>query len=159
MPSKTGETGSAVLELAVASVVIMGMILGMYQMFMALYTYHYISEAAREASRYAIVRGSTSCVNTPTLSNCNATASEVQNFVRDQGFPGIDSTHYMTVNVSWLTVSTTQPATWSACSSGTCNAPGNIVKVQVQYAFPMALPFFSFSTLNLTSTSQMVIAQ
>jgi hypothetical protein len=156
---RAGELGSAVIELAISSVAVMGMILGMYQMFMALYTYHYISEAAREGSRYAIVRGSTSCTNTPGLSGCNATAAQIQNLVKGQSFPGIDGANAMTVTVSWLTVSTAQPATWSTCSSGTCNAPGNLVKVQVQYAFPMTLPFFRFTTVNLTSTSQLAIAQ
>lgn len=156
---REGQTGSAVVEIALASVVLMGMILGMFQMFLAFYTYHYISEAAREGSRYAMVRGSTSCTNTPNLANCNATAAEVQSYVQGLGFPGIDATNAMTVSVSWLTVSTGQPATWSACSSGTCNAPGNLVKVQVRYAFPLALPFFTSNTLNLISTSQMAIAQ
>ena len=156
---REGQTGSAVVEIALASVVLMGMILGMFQMFLAFYTYHYISEAAREGSRYAMVRGSTSCTNTPNLANCNATAAEVQSYVQGLGFPGIDATNAMTVSVSWLTVSTGQPATWSACSSGTCNAPGNLVKVQVRYAFLLALPFFTSNTLNLASTSQMAIAQ
>lgn len=153
---EAGERGSAVIEIALASVVLMGMILSMYQMFLAFYTYHYISEAAREGSRYAMVRGSTSCTNTPNLDSCNATTAQIQNYVNGLGFPGINA---MTVTVSWLTVSSGQPATWSTCSSGTCNVPGNLVKVQVQYAFPLSLPFFSSSTVNLSSTSQMAIAQ
>ena len=153
------QRGSAVVEMAVASAVLLGMVVGMYQMFLAFYTYHYIAEAAREGSRYAMVRGSTSCTNTPGLNNCTATAAVVRGYVQGLGFPGIDSINAMTVTVSWLTVSSGQPATWSACSSGTCNVPGNQVKVQVQYAFPLALPFFTSNTLNLTSTSQMAIAQ
>jgi Flp pilus assembly protein TadG len=155
----TGQRGAAIVEFALATIVLLGTILGMYVMFLALYTYHCASECAREGSRYAMVRGSTSCTNTPNLTNCNATAAEVQSYVQGLGFPGVNTANAMTVTVSWLTVSTTQPATWSACSSGTCNTPGNLVKVQVQYAFPLSLPFFSSNTLNLSSTSQMAIAQ
>ena len=156
---RRGETGAALVELGIASIVLLGMILGMYEMFLALYTYHCISESAREGTRYAIVRGSTSCTNTPSLGNCNVTANQIQSYVQGIGFPGIDTVNSMTVTVSWLTVSTAQPATWSACTSGTCNTPGNLVKVQVQYAFPLSLPFFSSNPLSLSSTSQMAIAQ
>jgi Flp pilus assembly protein TadG len=157
-----GQRGAVLVEFALASVVFLGMILGIYEMFLGLYTYHCISESAREGTRYAIVRGSSSCINTPGLANCNATAAEVQSYVQGLAFPGIDTVNSMTVTVSWLTVSTAQPATWSACTPGgsvTCNLPGNLVKVQVQYAFPLSLPFFSSNPLNLSSTSQMAIAQ
>ena len=156
---RAGQRGAAIVEFALASVALLGMIMGMYVMFLAVYTNHCASESAREGSRYAMVRGSTSCTNTPSLTNCNATAAEVQSYVEGLGFPGMNTANGMTVTVSWLTVSTTQPATWSPCSSGTCNTPGNLVKVQVQYAFPLSLPFFSSNTLNLSSTSQMAIAQ
>ena len=95
--NREGQTGSAVIEIALASVVLMGMVVGMFQMFLAFYTYHYISEAAREGSRYAMVRGSTSCTNTPGLANCNATAAEVRSYVQGLGLPGIDATNAMTV--------------------------------------------------------------
>ena len=64
------EDGASIVEMALASAVVMGMLFGVTYMSLALYTFHYISEAAREGSRYAIVRGSTCHANTPGLANC-----------------------------------------------------------------------------------------
>ena len=149
------ERGSTLLETAVACAVLLAMVFGVFEMSLALYTYHYISDAAREGSRYAIVRGSNSCTNTPNIDNCNATPAQIQTYVQNLGYPGINSTH---VNTSWLSASTTQPTTWSACATP-CKAPGNLVKVNVTYAFPLAIPFWRAVSLNLSSTSQMVISQ
>jgi Flp pilus assembly protein TadG len=145
--------------MALSSIILLTMLFGILEMSLALYSYHYISEAAREGSRYAIVRGSTSCQNTPNLTNCGATAAQIQTYVMTLGFPGINSTQYMTVTTTWLNASATQPTTWSTCTSGTCNAPGNAVKVTVYYAFPLKIPFLPATTLNMSSTSQMVISQ
>lgn len=157
--SPLSEDGASVVEMALASVVVMGMLIGVIYMSLGLYTFHYISDAAREGSRYAMVRGSASCTNTPGLTNCNALNTQIQTYVQNLGYPGIDATNKMTVTTTWYTASASQPTTWSLCSTGTCNAPGNIVKVQVTYAFPLSIPFHTGKTLNLTSTSQMVIAQ
>ncbi len=153
------EDGASIVEMALASAVVFGMLFGVIYFSFALYTFHYTSEAAREGSRYAMVRGSTSCTNTPNLTNCNATNSQIQTYVQDLGYPGIDAANKMTVTTTWYTASASQPTTWARCSTGTCNAPGNIVKVQVTYTFPLSIPFYAKKTLNLTSTSQMVVAQ
>jgi Flp pilus assembly protein TadG len=152
------EEGSSLVEMALSCAVVVTMLLGIVEMSFALFSYDYISDAAREGSRYAIVRGSKSCSNTPSLTNCNATADKVQTYIKGLGYPGINSAN-MTVTTTWLTASATKPTTWSTCSSGTCNAPGNIVKVQVNYAFPISIPFVRLTTINVASTSQMVIAQ
>ncbi len=153
------EDGDTIVEFAVSCTVVVGMILGVSMVSYAVYTYHYVSDAAREGARYAIVRGSTSCTNTPALSNCNATAAEIQTHVKSLGYPGIDSTNYMTVATTWCAASTSTPTTWSACSSGTTNAPGNLVSVQVTYNFPFALGFLKVSPISVKSTSEMVISQ
>jgi Flp pilus assembly protein TadG len=153
------EDGASIVEMALASAVVFGMLFGIIYFSMTLYTYHYLSEAAREGSRYAMVRGSTSCTNTPGLTNCKATQAQIQTYVQDLGYPAIDAANKMTVTTTWYTASTSQPTTWSLCSTGSCNAPGNVVKVQVIYAYPLSIPFYGKKTLNLTSTSQMVIAQ
>jgi Flp pilus assembly protein TadG len=97
------------------------------------YAYSYVSYAAREASRYAAVHGST---------NKNpATSSSVQNFVT-QETAGL--------NLKQLSVATS----WSPD-----NNPGSTVKVQVQYNMPFSVPLVTSTTLQLISTSQMVVAQ
>ena len=156
-----GEEGIALIEAALTAVVLLTMIFGLLQISWALYAYHFVSDAAREGSRYAIVRGSDSCTNTPNLTNCNATADEIKTWVKGLGYPGIDSSK-MSVTTTWLTATTSgTPATttWSTCSTGTCNAPGNMAKVVVSYAFPLNIFFLSKSTLNVSSTSEMVISQ
>lgn len=136
----------------------MALLFGAIQIGYALYAYNYVSDAAREATRYAIVRGSTSCTDTPSLSNCNATAGQIQTYVRNLGYPGFSSGN-VTVTTTWCSASSTPPATWSTCSSTTGNAPGNAVNVVVTYALPFSIPYWRSTTLNVSSTSQMIIQQ
>jgi Flp pilus assembly protein TadG len=152
-----GEIGSIIVEVALASIVLLCMLFGIMEISLALYSYDYISDAAREGSRYAMVRGSTSCTNTPNLTNCQVTAAQIQTYVQNLGYPGINSAN-TTVATTWLSASATQPTTWTACAN-VCNAPGNQVQVNVVYAFPLTIPFVSARTLSLTSTSRMVISQ
>src|ERR1700751_4198757 len=91
LPRISSEEGSALAEIAIASAVVFALLFGVIQVAYALYTYEYVSEAAREAARYAIVRGSTSCTNTPNLANCNATGTEIQTYVQGLGYPGLSS--------------------------------------------------------------------
>lgn len=158
------EAGGAVLEMAISSSVLFAMFFGVFQFSFASYTYHYVSDAAREGARYAIVRGSTSCVNTPNLSNCNASSATIGNYVKNLGYPGIDSTANMTVTTTWLTATTdtstgTTLTTWAACGTAPCNLPGSMANVVVAYAFPLRIPFVPARTINVTSTSQMVVQQ
>ena len=154
-----GEAGSSLVETALSASVLLLLVFGILEISLALYSYHCIGEAAREGSRYAMVRGSTSCVNTPRLTNCNASVAQIQAYVKGIGFSGLDSGGSMDVFPSWLSPNGTAPATWSNCTSGTCNAPGNLVKVQVTYQFPLNIPFWPGTAVTLQSTSQMVIAQ
>lgn len=147
------EEGATLVEMAVALTVLIAVLFGIIEMCLALYTYHYISDAAREGTRYAIVRGA----NCSALTNCNATATQIGNYVKNLGYPGINTAN-MTVNTTWWTPSSTQPTTWSSCTSGTCNSPGYAVQVSVTYAFPLSIPYWKATTLTVSSTSQMVIS-
>ena len=152
------DEGSSMVEMALASTIFLAMLIGAFQASTALYTMNFVADAAREASRYAMVRGSTSCTNTPSLTNCNVTASQIQTYVRGLNYPGIKPGK-LTTATSWSTASGTMPTTWTTCSSGTCNVPGNQVKVVATYAYPLNVPFAPHLTVNLTSTSRMVISQ
>ena len=146
------------VETAISCTVLFAILFGIFQMSLAIYVYYFTSDAAREATRYAIVRGSTSCTNTPNLPNCNATATTIQNYVQGLGFPAITPSN-VGVSTSWYSASGTTPTTWSACSTGICNAPGNLVKVTVTYPMTLQIPFTQNLSLNLSTTSQMVISQ
>jgi Flp pilus assembly protein TadG len=66
MRSVQNEEGSALVEFALSSVVLFMTLFGLMASCTALYSYLFVAEAAREASRYAIVRGD-SCTG---LSDC-----------------------------------------------------------------------------------------
>lgn len=144
------EQGSTVVEMALVSVILLTMLFGMMEVSLALYTYHFISEAAREATRYAIVRGS-SC-SFPTA--CPATQQDIQTYVQGLGYPGIDP-NLMTVNAVW----SAYPAGGTCTPLASCNNPGNMVQVTVNYQYALVIPFIPTNSFNMSSTSQMVISQ
>lgn len=133
-----GECGASLVEYAVVFMLFMTMLLGIADFSRAVYAYHFVSNAAREATRYAIVRGcSTVSTNCPTP----ATSASIQTYV--QNVP-------LGIEASKVTATTT----WTPNHN-----PGSVVRVQVQYAFNFFFPFVSSATLNIKSTSQMVISQ
>ena len=149
------------IEFAISAVVLFTCIFGIIGCSQLLYAYHFTSYAAREATRYAMVRGSTwgstSCAST-TTSVCNATSANVQAYVQSIVPPGMNSGTPLTVTTTW-------PGTELAGSATTCtttngnNSPGCLVMVQVNYSFSYLLPFLPTTALTLKSTSEVVILQ
>lgn len=152
------ESGVNAVEMAVSCTVLFALLIGICQLSVGLYSYQFCSDAARQATRFAMVRGSTSCTNTPNLSKCNASTTDISTYVKGLGYTGITSSK-ITVTSSWCAASSSTPTTWATCSSGTTNAPGNLVKVVVSYPMSIQIPFAPKLSLNLGSTSQMVVAQ
>jgi Flp pilus assembly protein TadG len=155
-----GEEGASLVEMALACSTLLLMLFGIIETSIGLYTYHYVADAAREGSRWAMVRGSLCSTNTPGLDHCNASSSDISTYVKSLGYWHNDSN--MTVSATWATPTTSgtpATATWSACTTGTCNQPGFMVIVTVTEAFPLSIPYWKATTLNLTSTSRMVISQ
>ena len=149
------------MELAMISPILFAMLFGVVQIAWAFYAYNFVSEAAREAARFAIVRGSTSCTNTPNLTYCNATGTQIQSYVRGLGYAGLNYNN-LTATTTWCAATpdpTSGSMTWPSCSSSAGNSPGNAVNVVVTYAFPLNIPFWKNQTLNLSSTARMVVAQ
>jgi len=152
------EDGSALVETSIACTVLLALVIGTMEMCMGLYTYHYTAQVARMATRYAMVRGSSSCTGTPNLSNCNATTTEISSYVKGLGFPTITAGN-LTVTTTWCASKGTTPATWASCTATTGNDPGNLVNVVVTYPYTLAVPFLSNVSFNVSSTSQAVISQ
>ncbi len=144
------EHGSVMVETALSLAMWLTLVFGMMLAGLELYSFHYISEAARLGTRFAIVRGS-SCTGSGLSGGCPATATNIQTYVKGLGYPGISATA-MTVTSTWYN----SPSSTTSCP--TCNAPGDFVQVQVQYTFPFTFPFVP-SMGQITSTSRMVIAQ
>ena len=94
------QSGSAIIEFAVASTILCSLVFGVMAMCLAFDSDNITSEAAREATRYAIVRGS--ACSSSTFSNCNITSAQLQTYVRSIGFPGINpSSSTLTAVASW----------------------------------------------------------
>jgi hypothetical protein len=148
---RRGARGQALFEVLVSMIVFITMLLAVIQMGLAGYSYHYISEAAREGARWAMVRGS-ACTSFTTA--CPAALTDIQNYVTGLAYPGITASA-MTVTASWCGPTSSTPP---ACSTGT-NAPGQIVRVAIQYKFPVGIPFVPASTITMNAMSQMVISQ
>ena len=148
---RRGARGQAQIEILLSLIVFITMLLAVIQMGLAAYSYHFISEAAREGARWAMVRGS-ACTSFTTA--CPAALTDIQNYVTGLAYPGITASA-MTVTASWCGPTSSTPP---ACSTGT-NAPGQIVRVAVQYKFPVGIPFVPASTITMNAMSQMVISQ
>lgn len=149
------------IEFAVVAIVLFTCIFGIIGCSQALYTYHFASYAAREGTRYAMVRGSTwgstSCATTATLV-CNATAANVAAYVQSIVPPGISSGTPLSVTTTWPGTELAGSATTCSTTNGN-NSPGCQVLVRVSYSFNYSLPFLPTTALALTSTSEVVILQ
>jgi len=146
-----GEEGATVVELALSSAILLSLVFGILGMCLALYAYNYVSYVAREGTRYAMVRGSACSASLPGCPGVGA-GVDVQSYINQLGFPGII--------IQNLTVTTTWPSSGPNCPpSGPCDSPGSLVQVQVNYQFPLQIPFIPATLLSLNSTSEMVISQ
>jgi Flp pilus assembly protein TadG len=145
---KNGEAGSALVEFALASVIILTVLLGIIDMGRALYSYDWVSDAARRGSRYAMVRGTSSCTGSPELTDCKAGPPQITTYVENNAF-GIDSSALTVTSQCW-------PSS-SAFTPPPC-APGKTVAVKVQYNFAFLSPFTPRSW-TMTSSSIRTVSQ
>jgi Flp pilus assembly protein TadG len=152
------QAGSAMLEMAVCSLVILTTILGIMECSLALYNDHFASNAARDGARYAMVRGSTwadAACNSTTTTSCEATNTDVTNYVRSTAPPGITASSIV-VTTTWPGLS----AAGTACDAvDGSNSPGCIVQVSVSCPFTFMLPAPSALTIHLRGSSVLAISQ
>jgi Flp pilus assembly protein TadG len=142
-----GENGNNLVEYALVFLLFISMLLGIIDFSRVLYSYHFLSNAARDATRWAAVRGSTCAID----GSCAAPASQadIQNYVTNITPPGVDRSK-LTTTPSW-------PGTGPITCSTTNNAPGCPVDVQVSYNFTFVVPFIRSTPLTLSSSSEMII--
>jgi Flp pilus assembly protein TadG len=159
------EEGAAAIEMAIAMIPLLMVVVGTMKVCLAIYSYHYVSEAAREGVRYAIVRGYTAssnqtlCVTTET--NCWASNDNITSYVKGLGYPALTPGN-MTVTVSHAAF-----PTGVTCVETSCSSPGNMVTVSLNYSFPISIPFagntpyktLSSTTWQMSSTASAIIAQ
>jgi Flp pilus assembly protein TadG len=149
------ESGGTLIETALSISLLLAFMFGILEVSLALYSYHFISDAAREGTRYAIVRGSTwgTACTTYASAGCTASQQNIKDYVASLAFPGInpDPTKLI-VTPQWY-------STFGGTANGAYNTPSNVVQVQVQYLFPFRVPFVPQATWSMSSQSEMEISQ
>ena len=155
------EEGGSLVEMGIACMILIPVLLGIVELSFALYCFHYAADAAREGSRFAMVRGA-NCTGNFSKAYCSPTdaqpdgadGNDVAQYVKSLGYPYSGA---VTTTTQWCV--RTGKGTWGTCSTTKSNGTGNLVKVTVSYAYPIAIPFFTSKSINLTSTSSMTIVQ
>jgi Flp pilus assembly protein TadG len=151
------DAGSSILEFSIALSLLLLCAFGILECSMALYADHFVANAAKEATRYAMVRGSSwsSACSAYSSFSCTASSADVASFVNSIVPPGIDFTK--------LETTTTWPGTdpsGNACDTASGdNSPTCVVSVQVIYSFNFFLPFLPTNALVLTGSSSEVITE
>lgn len=151
-------TGGQLAEFALCIPILLAVFMAIVYFSFVLYAVHFVTNAANDGARYAIVRGSdwkgNACKSTSTV-ECAATSTDVSSFVANTLPAGL--------NAGNLSVSTTWPGTTPA--GGNCdtqngkNSPNCAVIVQATYVVNFPLPFVSSRSITLSSTTVMTIAQ
>ena len=151
-------SGSGLLELALTASIVLMCLIGVLDGARAVYIGHYVGNAARDATRYAMVRGSTwngtSCASV-TAYSCNATASDVTRYVQNQTPSGMSVTG---LNVATVWTGLTPSGQTCDTSLGK-NSPTCVVQVTVSYNFSFMVPFITRHALVLKSTAAVAIAR
>ena len=142
---RDSEEGSALVEFAVITLVLLTLLLGIIDVGRALYAYDYVSYAARQATRFAIVRGST-CSG--LSGGCPAGPSDIQTYVQTNA-DGIDTS---TLTVTSLCMPPGASPTSLPCS------PGIPVQVTIQYGFEFVSPL-SPQSWQMSTSSRVVTEQ
>jgi Flp pilus assembly protein TadG len=155
--ARRGECGSAAVEFALSAMLLLALMLGIINFGWAIFSYNFISNAAREGTRYAMVHGAT-CASDG--SSCAASSSDIQNYVIGLA-PGA-------INSSALTVTAYCGPGGSSPPSGDCGAstagtpnnnPGNVVYVQVKYTFTSFTSLVPVGPISMQTASERVIWQ
>jgi Flp pilus assembly protein TadG len=168
--------GSALVEFALVLTALFMMMFGIMDFSRAMYAYHFVSNAARDATRFASVRGS--ACKSATVIPCPVAATDVTDYVYGiipAGLavtsvsggsttcqPGNPSAPYtLWVCASWPGAAETGTLSSSCVTTNGANSPGCPVEVTVQYQYGFSLPFVAnnISSINMTSTSEVVISQ
>jgi len=144
------EEASELVEFVLAVGIFLTLIFGIIEFCLAIYAGSFVAFAAQQGTRYAMVRGSDwtgSCASVSSY-GCNATASNVQNYILSLQPPGL--------NLKATDIAATWPGTTADGASAGCatvpNGQGCQVKVNVSYTFNLGIPHFAVG-LPFSSTS------
>lgn len=145
------ERGATLVESALVITLLLTLLFGIIGFGHALYTYHFVCNAAREATRWASVRGDIGSLHPPDLAG-----TDVQTYVTNYSTGiGLDPTK-ITATTTYF--ASPDPTIVVPPCATYPNDPGCVVQVQAVYKYNFILPFLPCSSLNIQSTSQMVIS-
>jgi len=171
------ERGASLVEYAFVVILFFSLIFGISGFGHAIFVYHHLNNAAKEATRYAAVRGlncsnDNSCTATSSASGITGptTVADVKAYVQSITPASIDSSQLTIVpcGVTGTVCSPTIAGASDDCNTAaTANKPGCTAQVQVAYAYNFIFPLIPGSTSItapctnpgwcLTSTSDMII--
>jgi Flp pilus assembly protein TadG len=171
------ERGASLVEYAFVVILFFSLVFGISGFGHALFVYHHLNNAAKEATRYAAVRGLTcsndnSCLTTNSASGITGptTVADVRAYVQSITPPSIDSTQLKIAvcGVAGTTCSSPITGAPDVCNTAaTANTPGCTAQVQVAYAYQFIFPLVAASSTItspctnpgwcLNSTSEMII--
>ena len=129
-----GESGQAIVEFALASLVFFMTIFGILEFGVAIWQYNMVSNLAQEGARWASVRGSTTSIPSGPVS-----AADVQTFVQGRS-----------VGITVTVTTTPVPSTLM---------PGQIVSVLVRTDFAPLTSLIPLTAMTLQSRASMVMAR
>ncbi len=138
-----GESGSLMVETAVALSVAVPIVMWMFELCMLTYTYSVLGDAARQGVRYAIVHGTDSSVCSGPSSGCGDSAgANVVSQVKDYAASSFHDLSGMTVTVTYPDASSSPPSR---------------VAVSIQYTY---VPYIKLpgidQTVNLNAEGRIV---
>jgi Flp pilus assembly protein TadG len=142
------QRGVNLVEQALTITFLCSIMFGIIDCARLMYAYHFVSNAAREASRWASVRSQNSPVG-------HATSGNIQTLVANVPGMGLDATKISTT-LNWLPPTNGSPACTGAAGS---NKAGCMVQVQVTYNYSFLMPLLPTSGVRMQSTSETVVTQ
>jgi Flp pilus assembly protein TadG len=159
-PRLKTEDGTNLVEFAWAFLLLVTILFGICEFGTVLYTYHFVSHAAKSAARWAAVNGSTCASDSSCTGAADSTA--IGSYVKSIAPSGINTSNPpLTTTASWPSTSTACTGSWSSSNTtGTPaqNNPGCTVEVTVSYQYSFMFQLVSSKPLTLSSTSEMTIA-
>lgn len=153
------ERGQTIVETALCMTILLVAIFSIIDFTRALFVYHFVSYAAQQGSRYAMVRGAdwsdTPNCTTTTMVDCRANTNEIKAYILTLVPPGLKSSN-VAVSSSFPGGTPTTPSASQCTGSNSSQSAGCLVKVQVTYSnFTFMMPFlphpsggYSFTSLS-----------
>jgi Flp pilus assembly protein TadG len=153
---RKADRGNALVEFALSVTVLLTLLFGIIDLGRALYAYDWLYNAARQTTRWAMVRGQFCNNNGINLPGCPADGTVITNYVKNtlpNGIPGLDTSG---IDTGQVTVNSQCFATHNVNPNPPCAATGWI-QVQVIYNFHFISPLMFNTPWQMTSTSERVV--